>query len=149
MLDMKVLTASKNRLIASATKAVTAQCKQVELIEGKGRIIEAHKVQVGEKVYEAEHIVIGTGSSPFIPEGIAYDAKAIITSDEVLELQKLPKEIAIYGDGAIGLEMASFFASSGVNVTLISHSDVLLKKVTSAYTECYGERDGKTWESPI
>ena len=127
-LDMQLLTAKKNKLITSATKAVTAQCKQVELIEGKGRIIEAHKVEVGGKIYEAEHIVIGTGSSPFIPEGIAYDGKAIITSDEVLELQKLPKEIAIYGDGAIGLEMASFFASSGVEVTLISHSEILLKR---------------------
>ena len=127
-LDMPVLTAKKNRLIASATKAVTAQCKQVELIEGKGRIVAPHKVEVGQEVYEAEHIVIGTGSSPFIPEGIVYDAKAIITSNEVLELQKLPKDIAIYGDGAIGLEMASFFASSGVDVTLISRGETLLGK---------------------
>ena len=127
-LDMPTLTANKKRLIASATKAVTAQCKEVELIEGKGRIVAPHKVQVEEKVYEAEHIVIGTGSSAFIPEGIEYDGKAIITSDEVLELQKLPKDIAIYGDGAIGLEMASFFASSGVDVTLISRGEAFLKK---------------------
>jgi dihydrolipoyl dehydrogenase len=128
MLDMQVLTAKKSKLIASATKAVTAQCKQVDLIEGKGQLIAAHKVEVAEKVYKAEHIVIGTGSSPFIPDGIVYDGKAIITSDEVLELKKLPKEIAIYGDGAIGLEMASFFASSGVKVTLISRGETLLGK---------------------
>jgi len=127
-LDMQTLTANKNRLIASATKAVTAQCKEVELIEGKGCIVAPHKVQVGQEIYEAEHIVIGTGSSPFIPEGIVYDGKAVITSDEVLELQKLPKDIAIYGDGAIGLEMASFFASLDVDVTLISHSETLLKR---------------------
>ncbi len=127
-LDMQVLTAKKSKLIASAAKAVMAQCKDIDLIEGKGSIIAAHKVKVEGKVYEAEYIVIGTGSSPFIPEGIVYDGKTIITSDEVLELQKLPKEIAIYGDGAIGLEMASFFASSGVKVTLISHSETLLKK---------------------
>jgi len=128
MLDMQVLTAKKNKLIKSATKAVTAQCAQLELIEGKGHLIAPHKVEVEGKVYEAEYIVIGTGSSPFIPEGIAYDGKAIITSNEVLELQKLPKEIAIYGDGAIGLEMASFFASSGVKVTLLSRGEILLGK---------------------
>ncbi len=128
MLDMQVLTEKKDKLIASATKAVTAQCAQLELIEGKGHIIEAHKVEVGGKIYEAEYIVIGTGSSPFIPDGIAYDGKAIITSNEVLALQQLPKEIAIYGDGAIGLEMASFFASSGVEVTLISRGEILLGK---------------------
>ena len=127
-LDMQALTAKKSKLISSAARAVRAQCKDVDLIEGKGYVIAAHKVEVEGKVYEAEHIVIGTGSYPFIPEGIAYDGKAIITSDEVLELQELPKNIAIYGDGAIGLEMASFFASSGVEVTLISHSETLLKK---------------------
>ena len=128
MLDMQLLTAKKNKLIKSATKAVTAQCAQLELIEGKGHLIAPHKVEVEGKVYEAEYIVIGTGSSPFIPEGIAYDGKAIITSNEVLELQKLPKEIAIYGDGAIGLEMACFFASSGVEVTLLSRGEILLEK---------------------
>ncbi|MEN8727046.1 MAG: NAD(P)/FAD-dependent oxidoreductase [Sulfurovum sp.] len=127
-LDMKILTAKKDKLISSATKAVTAQCAQFELIEGKGHIIGAHKVEVEGKIYEAEHIVIGTGSSPFIPDGIAYDGKAILTSDDVLELQELPKEIAIYGDGAIGLEMASFFASTGVHVTLISRDETLLEK---------------------
>lgn len=127
-LDMQVLTAKKAKLLASATKAVTIQCSQFKLIEGRGHIIEAHKVEVEGKIYEAEYIVIGTGSSPFIPDGIAYDGKAIITSNEVLELQKLPKEIAIYGDGAIGLEMASFFASLGVEVTLISRGEILLGK---------------------
>jgi len=128
VLDMKVLTAKKNRLIRSATKAVTAQCAQVELIEGKGHLIAPHKVEVEGKIYESGHVVIGTGSSPFIPDGIGYDGKAIITSNEVLELQKLPKEIAIYGDGAIGLEMACFFASNGVNVTLIYRDERPLER---------------------
>lgn len=125
-LDMPTLTAKKVKLIASTTKAIRVQCEGFELIEGKGQVIAPHKVEVEGKVYEAEYIVIGTGSSPFIPEGIAYDAKAIITSNEVLELQKLPKNIAIYGDGAIGLEMGNFFASSGVEVTLISRGERLL-----------------------
>ncbi len=127
-LDMKILTAKKDKLIRSATQAVRAQCAQLELIEGKGHIIAAHKVEVEGKVYEAEYIVIGTGSSPYVPEGIVYDGKAVITSDDVLGLEKLPKEIAIYGDGAIGLEMASFFASTGVQVTLISRHETLLGK---------------------
>ena len=123
VLDMPMLTAQKTELIASASKSIRAQCKDVELIEGKGKVIAPHKVEVDGKVYEAEYIVIGTGSSPFIPEGIAYDGKAIITSNELLDLQKLPANIAIYGDGAIGLEMASFFASAGVEVTLVSRHD--------------------------
>ncbi len=127
-LDMQALLAQKNHLIESATKAVTAQCKQLTLIEGSATLMAAHKVAVGESIYEAEHIVIGTGSSASIPEGIAYDGTHIITSDEVLTMQKLPANIAIYGDGAIGLEMASFFAAAGRQVTLLSRSDKLLAK---------------------
>lgn len=127
-LDMPVLTARKNKLLAAATKAVNAQCSQFELIEGKGYVVAPHRIEVEGTVYEAEYIVIGTGSSPFIPEGIDYDGEAIITSNDVLELQKLPKDIAIYGDGAIGLEMACFFASCDVEVTLISRSDKLLRR---------------------
>lgn len=127
VLNMKTLVDKKARLIKSATKAVTAQCSGLDLIEGEGLIKEANNVSVGKKVYEARHIVIGSGSSAFIPEGIVYDAKRIITSDEVLELKELPQEICIYGTGAIGLEMASFFAASGVNVTLISYSKGLQK----------------------
>ncbi|PHR58067.1 MAG: pyruvate dehydrogenase [Arcobacter sp.] len=127
-LNMKTLVAKKDKLLSSAARAVTSQCKDIDLIEGEGIIKEAHKVSVNDKMYEAKHIVIGTGSSPFIPKGIVYDAKKIITSDEVLNLQELPKEICIYGVGAIGLEMASFFASNGVKVSLLSRSEGLQKK---------------------
>jgi dihydrolipoamide dehydrogenase len=126
VLDMPTLTAEKDKFIETAAKSIKAQCEPFELIEGKGKVIAPHKVEVEGKVYEAEHIVIGTGSTPFVPEGIVYDGKGIITSNELLELQRLPKDIAIYGDGAIGLEMASFFASAGTDVTLLSRGERLL-----------------------
>ena len=126
-LDMKTLLEKKDALLKSVTKVVQKQCSHIELIEGKGKLIAPHKVEVNGKVIEGEYIVIGTGSSPFIPDGIAHNAKDIIISDDVLNLQKLPKKIAIYGTGAIGLEMASFFATAGVEVSLINRHDKLLK----------------------
>ena len=126
-LDMKHLVTQKNSIIQSATKAVTAQCAGVDLIEAEAKVIAPHKVRTNNKTIEGKYIVIGTGSSPFIPEGIAYDKEHIITSDEVLDLSALPKNIAIYGDGAIGLEMASFFAGAGVRTTLISRHETDLK----------------------
>ena len=126
-LDMNLLYEKKNKLIQKATKAVTAQCSQVDLIEGDGHVIAPHTLEVNGKEIQAKYIVIGTGSSPFIPEGIVYDGIDIITSDEVLNMLELPQNIAIYGDGAIGLEMASFFASCGVKTTLISRKNGLLK----------------------
>jgi dihydrolipoamide dehydrogenase len=82
---------------------------------------------------------MGTGSSPFIPKGIDYNAKDIIVSDDVLMLEELPSKIAVYGSGAIGLEMASFFATSGVDVSLIYGGESISKrahpKINAAMTE--------------
>ena len=124
-LDIGKLVAKKEALLESVTKVVTQQCSHFELIEGEGKIIAPHRVAVNETILEAAHIVIGTGSSAFIPDGIEYNGDDIIISDDVLELSHFPKEIAIYGTGAIGLEMASFFATAGSRVTLIDRHDSL------------------------
>ena len=125
-LDIQKLVAKKEALLESVTKVVTRQCSHFELIEGEGKVIAPHKVAVNETILEAAHIVIGTGSSAFIPDGIEYNGDDIIISDDVLELSHFPKEIAIYGTGAIGLEMASFFATAGSRVILIDRHDSLL-----------------------
>jgi len=127
-LDMRALFNKKTQLLDAAAKAVTRQCKDVELIEGEGHITAPHQVNVNGRLYESRHIIIGTGSSAYIPEEIMYDRKHILISDDVLDLKTLPKEIVIYGTGAIGLEMASFFVSAGVKTTLISHNKDLLKE---------------------
>ena len=126
-LSMQKLVEKKNNLTENACKAVTKQCSHVDLIEGEATLKEAHKVEVNGEVIETEYIVMGTGSYAFVPEGIDYNAKDIILSDEVLMMEELPQKIAIYGAGAIGLEMASFFATAGTEVTLINHSDKILK----------------------
>ncbi|MEN4053186.1 MULTISPECIES: NAD(P)/FAD-dependent oxidoreductase [Sulfurimonas] len=125
-LCQKTLFEKKDALLKSVTKVVQKQCSHFELIEGEGSVVAPHKVEVNGKVLEAEHIVMGTGSAPFIPEGIEYNKKDIIVSDEVLQLQELPKKVAVYGTGAIGLEMASFFAAAGVEVFLIDRSENIL-----------------------
>jgi len=125
---MPTLLEKKTKLLNSAAKAVTKQCSGFDLFEADAKVIAPHKVAVDDKILEASHIVIGTGSQPFIPKGIDYDGKAIITSDEVLMLDTLPKEVTIYGDGAIGLEMASFFATAGSEVTLIYRHDAIQEK---------------------
>ena len=127
-LDMKKLQEEKKEIVANATQNVTMQCGRVELIEGEGVLTAPHRVEVAGKTLTARYVVIGTGSSPYIPEGVVYDGKRVVTSDEILQLQKLPEKIAIYGDGAIGLEMASFFAAAGVETDLIWRHATLLRK---------------------
>ena len=130
-LKLSIAVEEKNEVIAKAHRSIEAQCSSagVELIEGEGVLKEPHRVEVKKKSYEGRYIVLGTGSSPFIPEGIEYDKQAIITSDEVLNLTTFPNSIAIYGSGAIGLEMASFFAANGVETTLIFRHEHISNKI--------------------
>jgi len=127
-LDMAKLDDEKEALLAASTHAIGKQCEKVDIIKGEGVLTEAHTLQAGERSVTAEYVIIGTGSHTFIPEGIVYDGKAVISSDEVLNMRTLPKKIAVYGSGAIGLEMASFFAAAGVETELIWRHDTLLPK---------------------
>ncbi|WP_457605725.1 dihydrolipoyl dehydrogenase family protein [Nitratifractor sp.] len=128
LLNMKVLDREKETLLSKATAAITRQCAKVDLIASEGRLIAPHTVETSRGKLTGRQIVIGTGSRPFIPQGIDYDGKSVITSDEVLNMQELPEKIAVYGDGAIGLEMASFFAAAGVETELIWRHDTLLRR---------------------
>lgn len=116
--------------ISKSRSGVTAQIKaaRVELIEGEAKVIDENKVKVNDKVLESKYIIIGTGSYPFVPEGIEYNGKNIITSNEAIKMKKFPKEIMIYGSGAIGLEFASFFAINGVKTTLVFRHENLSRK---------------------
>ena len=127
-LDMAKLDDEKEALLNAATNAIGKQCEKVDIIKGEGVLTEAHTLQVGKKTVTAAYVVIGTGSHSFMPEGIHYDGKAVISSDEVLNMRTLPEKIAVYGSGAIGLEMASFFAAAGVETELIWRHDSLLPK---------------------
>ncbi len=124
-LDIKKLVqnieSERETLVSSVTKQIKAN--GIELIEGEAKLISKNEIKVNDKVLESDFIVIATGAKPFIPDGIEIDYKKIITSDEALHLEKLPKEIVVYGGGAIALEFAGYFAINGVKTTLIYRRD--------------------------
>lgn len=97
----------------------------VEIVHGRGKLIDAHTVQVGERIVTAERILIATGSRPHLPPtpGIEH----AITSNEALELPELPKRIAVVGSGYIAVEFAGIFNALGVEVTMIIRGDLPLK----------------------
>jgi glutathione reductase (NADPH) len=96
----------------------------VELIEGRGRLIDAHTVQIGERRVTAERIMIATGGHPVLPEtpGIEH----AITSNEALNLRELPRRLVVVGGGYIAVEFAGIFRALGVEVTEVIRGDALL-----------------------
>ncbi|SER15507.1 dihydrolipoamide dehydrogenase [Gracilibacillus ureilyticus] len=73
-----------------------------------------------------KNVILATGSSPRMLPGIPVDGEYVITSDNALNMKKLPSSIIIVGAGVIGIEWASFYRSVGVEVTLIEAGEQIL-----------------------
>jgi glutathione reductase (NADPH) len=97
----------------------------VELISGRATLVDAHTVEVGDRKYTADKILIAVGGRPVKPElpGMEYG----ITSNEIFHLKTQPKHIAIIGSGYIGTEFAGIMRGLGSEVTQITRGDKILK----------------------
>ncbi len=97
----------------------------VELLLGRGKLIDAHTVEVAGKQYTAKNILIAVGGWPVLPNvpGVEH----AITSNEALDLPELPRRMVIVGGGYIAVEFAGIFAGLGVEVTEIIRADRLLR----------------------
>jgi dihydrolipoamide dehydrogenase len=95
----------------------------INLIKGFGRFRDSNTIEVSSngkgKVYMAKHVIIATGSQPGSIPAIRMDGKRILSTDEVLDLKGIPKNILIIGGGVIGVEFATIFNGLGAKVTLL------------------------------
>jgi NAD(P) transhydrogenase len=108
----------------------------IEIVWGSGSILDPHTVRVhchsGEtRDLNTEFILIATGSAPYHPPGIPFGNKLIYDSDTILDMEFIPKSMAVIGGGIIGCEYASIFTALGVQVTLVDGRDRLLPVIDS------------------
>ncbi|HXP30673.1 MAG TPA: glutathione-disulfide reductase [Stellaceae bacterium] len=96
----------------------------VKLIEGRAQLVDAHTVEIAGKRYTAANILVAAGAHPVMPAipGVEH----AITSNEALDLPRLPRHILIVGGGYIAVEFAGIFGTLGAEVTLAIRSDELL-----------------------
>jgi NAD(P) transhydrogenase len=112
---------------------VQLQRNGVRLFEGIGRFYDPHTVTVEDGVnthrLEAPNIVIAVGTTPSLPPGIIVDHRVVLSSDDILSLQRLPRSMTVVGAGVIGLEYATVFAALGIEVTLVDKRTEILDMV--------------------
>jgi dihydrolipoamide dehydrogenase len=123
-IDMRQVHARKDKIVTGLTKGIEFLFKKnkIDWIKGTAQLAGKGRVEVvdgGKQTLEAAEIVIATGSSPRSVPGIEIDHKRIITSDEAIHLQEVPKSLVILGSGAVGVEFASIFRRFGSDVTII------------------------------
>ncbi len=91
----------------------------IEVVQGDGRLISPTEVQVGDTVYEGAHVVLATGSQSKTLPGLDFDGERVISSDDALTLDRVPRSAVILGGGVIGVEFASVWRSFGADVTIV------------------------------
>ena len=97
----------------------TIASRKIDTIIGDGRLLSPTSVSVGDAVYTGDHIVLATGSAPKSLPGLTIDGDRIISSDDALRLDRVPKSAIILGGGVIGVEFASVWRSFGADVMIV------------------------------
>ncbi|WP_331346939.1 dihydrolipoyl dehydrogenase [Cellvibrio sp. UBA7661] len=110
-------------------------------IKGYARFLSASELEIkhddgSRSEIEAAKIIIATGSSPSIPEFLHAAGKRLLISDDVFEWSDLPKSIAIFGPGVIGLELGQALSRLGVQVAVFGKSGELAAIKDPAISHC-------------
>jgi len=117
---------------------------RIELVQGQAAFEDGHTVAVsnngGTRRLRGEIILISTGSKPHRPAEIAFDDIHTFDSDTFLQMDRIPKSLAVIGGGVIGCEYASIFMALGVNVTLVDGRDKLLPFLDAEISERLRDR---------
>ncbi|WP_440694162.1 dihydrolipoyl dehydrogenase [Clavibacter nebraskensis] len=118
--DIARVTAYREAIVASKYKGLQGLIKArgITVIEGEGRLTSGTTVQVGDQTITGKSIVLATGSYSRTLPGLEIGGR-VITSEQALELDYIPKKVAILGGGVIGVEFASVWRSFGVDVQII------------------------------
>jgi NAD(P) transhydrogenase len=103
----------------------------VDVVHGLARFVDPHKVQVegalADTTIDADRIIIAVGTKPASSPKVPINGRTIVNSDQILDLQELPRTLIVVGGGVIGVEYTCMFAVLGVRVTLIEKRDRLLE----------------------
>jgi NAD(P) transhydrogenase len=120
-------------VIKTEVDVTTAQLSRngIEVLTGVASFKSPTSIQVtgarGSAEISGEKIVIGTGTKPACSSKVPINGQTIINSDQVLEMQAIPRTLIVVGGGVIGVEYTCMFATLGVRVTLIEKRPRLLE----------------------
>jgi pyruvate/2-oxoglutarate dehydrogenase complex dihydrolipoamide dehydrogenase (E3) component len=128
--DMRAMHARKKKLIAEfADYRVRAlEAGRFDLFRAHARFLDAHTVALSDGTkLRAKHILIATGSRVSVPPVPGLAAAKFWTSDDVLDLDFIPKSVLVLGGGIVACELSQFLNRIGARVTLVQRSRNILR----------------------
>ena len=124
--DLSVLMQRKDKVVDQLGKGVSSlvKAKGATILSGMARLLGEGQVEVTEsegktKVFKAKEIVLATGSKPTELPFLPFDGKVVVSSDQGIALERVPKKLVVVGGGAIGLELGCVWSRLGAEVTVV------------------------------
>lgn len=136
--DFVTAAARKNAVVGQLREGLSSMLSRpgIRLVHGKASFVDRHTVAVTPlqdgnsevRYFEADHIVVATGSVPAILPVPGAGLEGVVTSRELLDIDHVPERLCIIGAGVIGLEFASIFRSFGSEVTVVEYCSEILPR---------------------
>ena len=136
--DFVTAAARKNAVVGQLREGLSSMLSRpgIRLVHGKASFVDRHTVAViplqdgnsGARYYEADYIIVATGSVPAILPVPGAGLEGVVTSRELLDIDHVPERLCIIGAGVIGLEFASIFRSFGSEVTVVEYCSEILPR---------------------
>lgn len=141
------LRARVNKVIEEENRVLSEQCEANDIgtAFGTARFADEHIVQVMDEAgqlsarFEADKILISTGSSPRHPIDLPPEPDLFLDSDEIFRMNSLPESLVVLGGGIIGCEYATMFAALGIEVTLMDRRDDLLRMLDEEISKAFAD----------
>ena len=126
--DFSKVIEKKDKTVEKIRRALESAVKNSGAITvyGEAKIIDKNIIQCGDETYKTEKILIATGAKPREIKGLEFDCEFILSSDDILNLNELPKTMLIVGSGAIGIEWARILSNFGVEVVVVEMAEHLI-----------------------
>ena len=156
--NMDAIVTRSRTVAENMSKGVEFLMKKhkIEVIEGDGKLLSGKKLEVklktGEtEVYEADHVILATGTRSRELPNLPQDGKKIIGYRQAMTLREQPQSMVVVGSGAIGSEFAHFYQSMGTQVTLVEFMPSIVpnedKEVSSTLQRAFKKNGMKIYTS--
>ena len=103
---------------------------RIDVIRGTGSFEDAHTIRVrrdGEpdRLLQGRFILVSTGSRPLRTPEVPYDGRLVLDTDSVLQIDRLPRRLAVIGTGVMGCEYSSIFGALGLELTMLGRHPIM------------------------
>jgi dihydrolipoamide dehydrogenase len=131
-LNMEKMVVRKNEVVETMTKGIATlfSSNGIQWVRGVGCFVDSRTIEVmhdgRRETYRVNNIIIATGSRAANIPNVSVDGRNVLSSDEILNVRKIPRELVVIGGGVIGLEFAAIFNALGTQVTVVEMLPTIL-----------------------